>query len=1377
MIFKTITDESTLSGQRIVSALQARKIVQQQATAQLEIDIACLKQYEIACQSGSVSTDQFDNIMKKASVTAKEYTANIKAGTGTAQSYAQAQKANNVVLQSVGTGAGIASKAVKVLSATMNTLAITAIFSLISKSISWITEQINNYIHRNEIAIEKAEELLNTFKSEVETITSNQDKINGYADEFKELSEGVDDLGRNVSLTADEYSRYQNIVKEIVGINPSLISGYDEENNILADKNGLIETSIQLLKDEYNQKLKNLALPDNVDTAINGAIGRYNSAKEDFLEVEIPTSLAFSGVKIDENGNRETGYVNQISKYIEDVIGVEFTGWEGGINQYILDNAEAVFDNLDKIKERAAQTKDGWEGLNDSQLIDLMDYFKELRIAYNDMNNATTSANPTLQYVAMAEDSYLELSDIQKKFVADYINGIHITSDTTEQEKDNIRKSIISLVQELSSLDNDEINKALANLYAIPADEQSINEYIEQFKNALEIIKSYCEENGIEIPIAIIDSEKGINDLETQYQRAVEDTKAKFDGYDPTAFFKENSINTQEEIDKWLKIAQAANNAAEAENKYAGSQKTNLSTLFSDSDNNAIDLYQNRLAAIQEALENLRDGELKTADVTDLIQELMSEDMGFELTAEQVNMATSSFDGLKETLLSLSDTALEELLEQIGELSNYEDPKAVAEWVEAFKDMQKEAVKAAESLDSVNNAITGINSVTDALDNLKSAYQSVESGEGITFDDLVSLQEAFGDLDAFAGLAQALTDNSSLTDEVQQAFDALITEFLNNEDRLQDLWSYVDADNAGFYKQWLSNMGINVSEGDLLDAVEQSGILNDYSSEQIKINNNIITYTDDYWQTAKCALGKIQYYNPILKTNVSQYGLIADAVISGILMGNDIIGGAIYSMNFSDDAGTYIDLVNGDFSFAGRKLQYVSETNSLNLTGKIIFEDIDYSDGNAKSLVKNSLGITATENSIATIENDIINSNSTIEKLKKCLGFTTEISSDYVISPYIGGGYLQIENTSYGTVIIDPSNIKKTGYIFGIYNSSKSLVAGVNTNGNGILKGSIITDSGLIGGFTIGNSAIYNGTNSLTSTSSGIYLGIDGIRQYASSSAYVNISNGILTAKGANISGTITTSNITATGGKIGGFNIGSSAIYNGTNSMSSTTSGVYLGTSGIRVYSSSSAYVNISGGVLTSVGANISGAITTSNITATGGTIGGISIGNGLYYSGTSSTDGFGFWKNGQHPSNGSCVIMHAGANNTNIGGAPFRVYQNGDLYCNNANISNANITGGTFSIGSSFNVSSSGILTAKGANIGGTITTDNINATGGKIGDWTIDPTFGCLYGSGGVNAIRLFPKGVSLSGYTYYLVIYDSGGSVPIGGLTSGGWRTVS
>lgn len=76
-------------------------------------------------------------------------------------------------------------------------------------------------------------------------------------------------------------------------------------------------------------------------------------------------------------------------------------------------------------------------------------------------------------------------------------------------------------------------------------------------------------------------------------------------------------------------------------------------------------------------------------------------------------------------------------------------------------------------------------------------------------------------------------------------------------------------------------------------------------------------------------------------------------------------------------------------------------------------------------------------------------------------------------------------------------------------------------------------------------------------------------------------------------------------------------------------------------------------------------------NITCIGGTIGGITINNtGLYYSGSSSKDGFGLWKNGVISHNNSYIIFHAGGNNTNIGGANFRVYQNGSVYAKDFNV-----------------------------------------------------------------------------------------------------------
>ena len=123
MIVKTIEDETTLSGQRIVGALQARKIAQQQATAQLETDIACLQKYEIACQGGTVSSEDFTRIMGKASASAQDYSKNIKEGTGSAQIYADKQKALQTTIQNTGTASKVAAVGVKALSIAGNMLA------------------------------------------------------------------------------------------------------------------------------------------------------------------------------------------------------------------------------------------------------------------------------------------------------------------------------------------------------------------------------------------------------------------------------------------------------------------------------------------------------------------------------------------------------------------------------------------------------------------------------------------------------------------------------------------------------------------------------------------------------------------------------------------------------------------------------------------------------------------------------------------------------------------------------------------------------------------------------------------------------------------------------------------------------------------------------------------------------------------------------------------------------------------------------------------------------------------------------------------------------------------------------------------------------
>lgn len=212
------------------------------------------------------------------------------------------------------------------------------------------------------------------------------------------------------------------------------------------------------------------------------------------------------------------------------------------------------------------------------------------------------------------------------------------------------------------------------------------------------------------------------------------------------------------------------------------------------------------------------------------------------------------------------------------------------------------------------------------------------------------------------------------------------------------------------------------------------------------------------------------------------------------------------------------------------------------------------------------------------------------------------LNADHVISGVMVSGHIYSGNYS---------SANQTGTHINLNDGTFSFAGGNLTYKEDKLsvKGDIIATGGIMGGWTIAEKAIYYGTNSLTSNKAGTYLGTDGIRQYSSSNQYVDIKNGTLTAYGATIHGDITTSNLNAVGGNIAGWSIKEGAIYHGTESITSTNAGTYIGIDGIRQYSSTNKYVDIKNGVLNAYGATINGDIVTSNLIATGGTIGGWNI------------------------------------------------------------------------------------------------------------------------------------------------------------------------
>lgn len=74
---------------------------------------------------------------------------------------------------------------------------------------------------------------------------------------------------------------------------------------------------------------------------------------------------------------------------------------------------------------------------------------------------------------------------------------------------------------------------------------------------------------------------------------------------------------------------------------------------------------------------------------------------------------------------------------------------------------------------------------------------------------------------------------------------------------------------------------------------------NTYSPYQIKIIKDTIVYTNDGWQTTKMALGRM------VIDNEEKYGVIADIMISGEIIGTNIVGATITGTIFDNGNGTF----------------------------------------------------------------------------------------------------------------------------------------------------------------------------------------------------------------------------------------------------------------------------------------------------------------------------------------------------------------------------------------------------------------------------------------------------------------------------------------
>jgi hypothetical protein len=224
------------------------------------------------------------------------------------------------------------------------------------------------------------------------------------------------------------------------------------------------------------------------------------------------------------------------------------------------------------------------------------------------------------------------------------------------------------------------------------------------------------------------------------------------------------------------------------------------------------------------------------------------------------------------------------------------------------------------------------------------------------------------------------------------------------------------------------NMVTNSENNEI--TITRSGIIgkcmNDegsYGDRQFRITGNTMAFTDDNWKSVRVAIGENTFRHPLTESKETQYGIFAENIIGNLIAGNKLYIGTKDKSVCITENGIKID--KGTISWNG-----VNPPGMGDISGLSEFKR------------KVNAALTGSP--------------------------TTEIGSDYVISPKIGGGYLYIKdqrnvpNNAGVGVEINPNgtvfnvNTEEKEFIFNISKHDKrDLVMGVDKHGDGFFKGEI----------------------------------------------------------------------------------------------------------------------------------------------------------------------------------------------------------------------------------------------------------------------------------------------------------------------------------
>lgn len=528
---------------------------------------------------------------------------------------AEALKGYESFLQSSGRSATLAATKTKALSLAMKAVSsvgwmmlITGVTKLVGVGFKALDKYVINRDKYEAEALEKMSEKAQDAQSKIKSLQSeikqNADTVDEAGKKYAELAQGVNQLtGKNISLSDDEYKEFLDVSNQLAEVFPQLTKGYDDNGNAILDLQGNVDGITGKLKDllEIEQQLAQQEINKNIDTYFENqskVFGKEAKGQNDTIDTQTEKIEKYQ--KALDNFNESVSNNKPASNFESELEKQTYYA------DFLADMEKANIDIADAIisQDGTSATEYNFAKLSKETQEQIRQYYAGIiSTANTEMRSAesqlSTSNAEFASYVNMwmqnSSGSYLAMTgnDEMQSALSSIVSGLNwgdilqgddFSGLSGEELESAIETNILVPLQSaMANADTgDQFKQIITDALTISDDDISLEEsknrieaYVQEINDTLgDVLGKPLTASDLGMQ-KYLDNYEMLMDGVDKYARtfnAEEGTLSEADfveaRYKLLQFAKENSINTEAEIQTWNRIMSESETREEAMKKY-----------------------------------------------------------------------------------------------------------------------------------------------------------------------------------------------------------------------------------------------------------------------------------------------------------------------------------------------------------------------------------------------------------------------------------------------------------------------------------------------------------------------------------------------------------------------------------------------------------------------------------------------------------------------------------------------------------------------------------------------------------------------------------------------------------------------------------------